>query len=126
MKTTERKISLNAPGATVREVKEVVTFRAKPSEVAYWDKALNELGVHEKDKAAFMRGAMHSAIWLSQRAKDPDWQKFVEAVQGLAKKFLGHGFYDGGAQDIVSRGTDHKGLPAEQVFSDLQRKYKIP
>jgi hypothetical protein len=123
MKTIEKKVSFNAPGHTVKEVKRVVTFRAKPSEVEYWTKEAEKLGV--KDFSAFIRGALHSAISVSQRAKDSDWQKFVEAAQPLAKKILGFGFYDGGAKDIESRGTELKGIPADEAIARIRKKYNI-
>ena len=122
MKTIVKEVSLNAPGHSIREVKRVVTFRAKPSEIEYWTEEAEKLGV--KDFSVFIRGAIHSAISVSKRAKDSDWQKFVKAAQPLAKKILGFGFYDGGAKDIESRGTELKGIPADEVLAKLRKKYE--
>jgi hypothetical protein len=122
MKTIEKKVPfLTTPKVEV-ESPRVYTFRVKPSELEYWKKEAKKLGV--KDFSAFIRGAIHSAIYVSQRSKEPAWQKFVEAVQPLAKKILGLGFYDGGARDLESGGTYYKGIPAEKFIAKMKKKYE--
>lgn len=101
----------------------VVTFRVKDSEYEYWIAETEKLGV--KDFSAFLRGAVHSAIYVSKRAQEPVWQRFVEAVQPLAKKILGLGFHDGGAQDLEASGTYYKGVPAGEAIARLRKKYEI-
>jgi hypothetical protein len=124
MKTIEKKVALHTPAREVKEVRQVVTFRAKPSEIQYWNEKAKKLGV--KDFSAFIRGSLNSAIYVSQRAQDPAWQKFVEAVQPIAKKFLGFGFYDGGAKDFESSGTEYKTTSAKEYFARLKKKNIIP
>ena len=123
MKTLEKNISLHAPHHEEREVKQVVSFRAKPSQVKLWNEESKKLGI--KDFSAFIRGAVQSAIYLSKRSKDPKWQEFIEAVQPTAKRILGYGFYDGGAADFESSGTEHKGIPAAEVIKRLKGKHGI-
>src|SRR5665213_4008392 len=84
-----------------------VNFRVKPSQEKHWKEMAQKLGV--RDLSTFIRGAVDSAIFNSLRARDPQWQKFIEAIQPAAQKILGHGFYDGGAQDIEAGGRDPKG-----------------
>jgi hypothetical protein len=52
------------------------------------------------------------------------WRKFIEAVQPTAKNILGHGLYDGGAQDIEAGGQDRKGTPAKRFLSRLKKTAK--
>jgi hypothetical protein len=121
MKTaTHHKVSFSVPAHEVRELKRVVPFRAKPSEIDYWKEEAKKLGV--KDFSAFIRGSLNSAIHISKRAKDPAWQRFVEAVQPIAKKILGHGFFDGGATDLESSGTEYKTHSAKDYFEGLSKK----
>jgi len=96
-----------------------INFRIKPSQEKHWKAMAQKLGV--KDLSTFIRGAVDSAIFNSLRAQDPQWQKFMEAIQPAAQKILGHGLYDGGAQDIEAGGQDRKGAPAKQFLSDLKR-----
>lgn len=105
----------------VEEQKTVpVNFRIKPSQEKHWKDMAQELGV--KDLSTFIRGAVDSAIFNSLRARDPRWQKFIEAIQPVAQKILGHGLYDGGAQDIEAGGQERKGAPAGQFLSELKSK----
>src|ERR1700722_8595210 len=97
-----------------------INFRIKPSQEKHWKEMAKKLGV--KDLSSFIRGAVDSAIFNSLRAQDPQWQKFIEAIQPAAKKILGHGFYDGGAEDIEAGGRDRKGTPAKEFLSNLKPK----
>ncbi len=97
-----------------------INFRITPGQEKHWKEMAKKLGV--KDLSSFIRGAVDSAIFNSLRAQDPQWQKFIEAIQPAAQKILGHGFYDGGAEDIEAGGRDRKGVPAKEFLSDLKRK----
>src|SRR5665213_98968 len=97
-----------------------VNFRVKPSQEKHWKEMAQKLGV--RDLSTFIRGAVDSAIFNSLRARDPQWQKFIEAIQPAAQKILGHGFYDGGAQDIEAGGRDPKGTAAKQFLFKVKNK----
>jgi uncharacterized protein (DUF1778 family) len=97
-----------------------LSFRVKPSQEQRWKEAAQNLGVH--DFSSFIRGAVESAIFSAQRAQDPQWQKFVEAIQPTAQKVLGHGFYDGGAGDFESGGQERIGTPAKAFLKGLKQK----
>lgn len=97
-----------------------INFRVKPSQEKHWKEVAKMLGV--KDLSAFIRGAVESAIFTSLRAQDPQWQKFVEAIQPTAQKILGHGFYDGGVGDFEAGGTERKGTPAKEFLAELKNK----
>ena len=116
MKTLERKVSLHTPAGEVKEVKRLVSFRIYPSQI----KQVKDLGV--KDFSAFVRGSINSAIYVSQRAQDPAWKRFVDAVQPLAKRILGFGFFDGGAKDFESSGTEYKNvISAKDYFAGFKK-----
>lgn len=89
--------------------------------VKYWMETAKKLGV--KDFSAFIRGAVNSAVFVSSRAQEPKWQEFVEAVQPAAKRILGHGFYDGGAEDFESSGRETTGTPARETLRRLRKKH---
>ena len=97
-----------------------INFRIKPSQEKHWKDMAKKLGV--KDLSTFIRGAVESAIFNSLRAQDPQWQKFIEAIQPMAHKMLGHGFYDGGAEDFEAGGTERKGTPAKEFLAGLKHK----
>lgn len=99
-----------------------VNLKITPSQDRHWKEASEQLGV--KDLSTFIRGAVESAIFNSKRAQDPEWQKFIEAIQPIAQKILGHGFYDGGAQDFEAGGTDRKGTPAKEFLAELKHRAK--
>lgn len=97
-----------------------ISFRVKPSQEKRWKEAAQKLGI--KDFSSFIRGAIESAIFSSLRAQDPHWQKFVDAIQPTAQKVLGHGFYDGGAEDFEGGGQERKGTPAREFLEELKHK----
>ncbi len=96
-----------------------ISFRVKPSQEKRWKDAAKDIGIH--DFSSFIRGAIESALFASQRARDPQWQRFVEAIQPTAQKVLGHGFYDGGMEDFEDGGKERKGTPAKEFLSGLKR-----
>jgi len=97
-----------------------ISLRVKPSQEKHWKEVAQKLGV--QDFSSFIRGAVESAIFSAQRAQDPQWQKFVEAIQPTAQKVLGHGFYDGGAGDFESGGQERIGTPAKAFLKGLKQK----
>jgi uncharacterized protein (DUF1778 family) len=97
-----------------------ISFRVKPSQEKHWKEAAQKLGI--KDFSSFIRGAVESAMFSAQRAQDPQWQKFVEAIQPTAQRVLGHGFYDGGAGDIEGGGQERKGIPAKEFLKSLKQR----
>jgi hypothetical protein len=97
-----------------------VNFRITPSQEKHWKDMAKKLGI--KDVSTFIRGAVESAIFTSLRAQDPQWQKFIEAIQPTAQKILGHGFYDGGAEDFEAGGQERKGTPAKEFLAELKHK----
>ena len=121
-KATVHKMPL-FPHIHVEEQRTVpINLRVKPSQEKHWKEMAKKLGV--KDLSTFIRGAVESAIFTSLRAQDPQWQKFIEAIQPTAKKILGHGFYDGGSEDFEAGGTDRKGTPAKEFLAELKSKKK--
>ena len=123
MKTIEKKAVLHIPIRDEKEVKQVVSIRLKPSEVKYWKDMADKLGI--KDFTAFIRGAVNSAIYTSRRAEDPKWKEFVEAVQPAAKKILGHGLFDGGAELFEASGTESSGVPAKEFLAKMKKKHWV-
>lgn len=121
MKTVEKKTVVLIPIRGQKEVKQVVSVRLKPSEVKYWKNMSEKLGI--KDFTAFIRGAVNSAIYTSRRAEDTKWKKFVEAVQPAAKKILGHGFFDGGADLFEASGAESSGVPAKVFLAKMKKKH---
>lgn len=101
---------------------ELINLKVKPSQETRWKEMAKELGI--KDLSTFIRGAVESAIFNSKRAKDPQWQDFIEAIQPIAIKILGHGFYDGGVRDFEAGGTERKGTPAKEFLTELKNKAK--
>lgn len=97
-----------------------INLKVKPSQERHWKEMAQKLGV--KDLSTFIRGAVESAIFNSVRAQDPEWQKFIAAIQPIALKILGHGFYDGGVEDFEAGGTERKGTPAKEFLADLKPK----
>ena len=113
-KLSGMKVTYREKPASVKEVQNVrkvlhFNFRIKPSQEKHWKEMAKQLGI--KDLSTFIRGAVESAIFTSLRAQDPQWQKFIEAVQPMAQKILGNGFYDGGAEDFEAGGMERKGTP---------------
>jgi hypothetical protein len=96
-----------------------INLKVKPSQEKRWKEMIERFGI--KDLSTFIRGAVESAIFNSLRAEDPEWQKFIEAIQPTALKILGHGFYDGGASDFEASGTDRKGTPANDFLAELEQ-----
>lgn len=123
MKTIEKKAALYIPIRDEKEVKQVVSIRLKPSEVKYWKDMAEKLGI--KDFTAFIRGAVNSAIYTSRRSEDPKWKEFVEAIQPIAKRVLGHEFFDGGAGVYEASGTESSGIPAKEFLEKMKRKHKV-
>ena len=103
-----------------KETKQVVSIRLKPSEVRYWKAMAAKLGI--KDFTSFIRGAVNWAIQTSLRSQDPKWQEFVEAVQPAAKRILGHGFFDGGADLYEKSGTEASTVPAKVFLARMKKK----
>jgi uncharacterized protein (DUF1778 family) len=119
-KAVVHKMPLFSPIQAEEQKNVPINFRVKPSQEKHWKAMAEKLGI--KDLSTFIRGAVESAIFNSVRAQDPQWQKFIEAIQPTAQKMLGHGFYDGGAEDFVAGGSERKGTPAKEFLSDLKSK----
>ncbi len=96
-----------------------INLKITPSQAKRWKEITDEFGV---DLSTFIRGAVESAIFNSLRAKDPQWQKFMEAIQPTAQKTLGYGLYDGGIEDFEAGGTERKGTPADEFLETLKLK----
>ena len=90
----------------------MIRFKAKSSQAKYWEESLKALGV--KDFSSFARGAVQAAIEMGQKAHDPKWQDFLEAIQPMAKKKLGYGIFHGGAKVTEGYGKKRKGISAEE------------
>ncbi len=97
-----------------------INLKVTPSQEKHWREMAKKLGI--KDLSTFIRGAVESAIFNSVRAEDPEWKRFIEAIQPTAQKILGHGFYDGGAEDFEAGGTERKGTPAKEFLEKLKIK----
>lgn len=96
-----------------------INLKVTPSQAKRWKEITDEFDV---DLSTFIRGAVESAIFNSLRAKDSQWQKFIEAIQPTAQKILGHGFYDGGVEDFEAGGTERKGTPAKEFLAGLKHQ----
>ncbi len=95
-------------------------FRATPSQAKYWEESLKALGV--KDFSSFARGAVQAAIEMGQKAHDPKWQDFLEAIQPIAKKKLGYGIFHGGATVTEGYGKERKGITADEFRRQVEKK----
>lgn len=109
----------------IREEEEksvTLKFRATPSQAKYWEESLRGLGV--KDFSSFARGAIQAAIEMGQKANDPKWQEFLEAIQPIAKKKLGYGIFHGGAAVTEGYGKERKGISAEDFKRQVEKGKK--
>jgi hypothetical protein len=89
---------------------EVISFRLPGRLKAGIDRQLKALGVPDSRKADFYRGAILAAIGNSLRARDASWQKFLEAIQPLARQHLGLDLMDSGAKGILDEGDEETRL----------------
>ena len=63
------------------------------------------MGVESKqERADFLRGAIVAGIVNARRAESPAWAKFIKAVQGPAKKYLGSKLALDGPEDMIEAG----------------------
>jgi len=91
---------------------EVISFRLPARLKANIDRQLKGLGVPDSRKADFYRGAIIAAIGNSLRAQDPSWQEFLEAIQPLAKQYLGMELMDSGSKGILEEGGESPTIAA--------------
>jgi len=119
-KAVIHKMPFFPPIQTEEQKAVLVNLRITPSQEKHWREMAKKLGV--KDLSTFIRGAVESAIFNSVRAQDPHWQKFIEAIQPMAQKILGQGFYDGGAEDFEAGGQSRKGTPAKEFLAELKHR----
>ena len=68
-------------------------IRVDPRQKNFWKETLGELGYGD-DLAAYMRYAVDRSIALDMQTKDPNWQKFLNAVSKQAKSILGYELKD--------------------------------
>jgi hypothetical protein len=90
-------------------------------ELKRWKEMASRLGA--KDFTAFLRGAVLAAIHKSRQSKDPKWQEFVEAIQPIARRVLGHGFFDGGGKLYGDSGAESSGVPAKEFLTKMKKKH---
>lgn len=88
MKTIHKEMKGHAVAIrSVRQPKsDTLRFRVDSMRKKYWAKAMEELKVD--DFSSYARQAIDRAIHQDLRALDPKWQKFISAVQPLAKDIL--------------------------------------
>ena len=67
-----------------------IRFKVNARQAKVVNKGVRAFGV--TDFEAFVRGAIVSQLGVVQRAKNPAWLSFQAAVQGRAKRILGHRF----------------------------------
>lgn len=120
MKAIEKNKPFHSP---IRDgkVKQVVSLQVKASQAKYWKQMAEKLGID--DFSSFVRGAVDSAIHSSSRNEDSKWQEFIEAIQPTAKKILGYGFFDVGADLFEASGIESSGVPAKAFLAKMKKKH---
>jgi len=98
-------------------------FRVTKTQSDHIDESLEKLGV--KDFSSFARGAVFNAIEMGFRAKDPQWESFIEAIQATAKRHFSVGIRMDGALELEEMGKEREGLDAQQLKRYLAKRRKV-
>lgn len=97
---------IEAPVTGRRAVKsEIISIRISEQVAQFIETELAKLDVESaRDRQDFYRGAILAGITNARRAASPEWKKFVDAIQPLARKHLGVGLDLDGAKAIMESG----------------------
>jgi hypothetical protein len=88
-----------------RRKDDLLPIRVNAQVKAYIESELAGLGLkNARDRQDFYRGAILAGIHNAKRAGSPAWQKFVTAIQPLARKHLGMGLELDGPKEIMESG----------------------
>ena len=86
---------------------EIISIRLSAQVAQFIEKELAKMGVASaRDRQDFYRGAILAGITNARRAKSPEWKKFVDAIQPLARKHLGVGLDLDGPKEIMESGGE--------------------
>lgn len=85
----------------------IISIRLSEAVSQFIERELAKMGIASaRDRQDFYRGAILAGITNARRAKSPEWKKFVEAIQPLARKHLGVGLDLNDAREIMESGAD--------------------
>jgi len=95
------------PTRTLGRKDDLLPIRVNTEVKAYLEAELSKLGLRTaRERQDFYRGAILAGISNAKRANTPQWQKFVAAIQPVAREHLGMGLDLDGSKEIMEAGSE--------------------